>query len=67
MELSLNGAEKDVLYKLGKYGSQEDGDLPSKLGMESLIGKGFAEKDHSHDKPNFLTINGFMLYDNIFG
>ena len=57
----LNGAEIDVLYKLYHYGSQEDGNLPSKAGMSGLIGKGLAVKDYDfrHGHPNRLTIKGY--------
>ena len=62
----LSGAAKDTLYKLGKYGAQEDGNLPSKIGMMVLIGKGMAYKDCDLDKPNNLTENGFVQYKRLF-
>ena len=40
----LNGAEFDVFYKLFIHGPQEDGDLPSKVGMLGLMEKKLSEK-----------------------
>ena len=59
--IELNGAEIDVLYKLYRYGSQDDGDLPSKAGMVDLINKGLAIKDYEavFEKANRLTQKGY--------
>lgn len=59
--IELSGAAIDVLYKLYHYGSQEDGDLPSKSGMSDLIQKGLAIKnyDFRHGHPNRLTVEGY--------
>lgn len=65
--MSLTGAEIDTLYKLGKYGSQEDGDLPSKSGMYGLVAKGFAKQDYRFDKSNHITHLGIERYNRIFG
>jgi len=64
-EYTLNGGELDTLYKLFWYGSQDDGDLPSKGGMDGLIEKELALKDYGSpimeligSKPNTLTLHG---------
>jgi len=69
VDIKLSGAEKDVLFKLGKYGSQDDGDIPSKSGMNGLIQKGLAEKNYSviaPGKANFLNAAGHRAFDEFF-
>nr|WP_315467113.1 hypothetical protein [uncultured Undibacterium sp.] len=58
---SLSGGAKDVLIKLRKYRALDDGDLPSKSGMNELITIGLADKDYSLPKPNVLTIKGMSF------
>lgn len=65
--IELSGAEKDVVYKLGKYGAQNDGDLPSKSGMCGLVNKGLAEKNYMMPYPNFLNATGLRYFDELFG
>ena len=62
----LTGAEYDTLVKLIKYGAQDDGDLPSKSGMRSLIGKGLAGRDYLQKKANYATNKGVDLYNGIY-
>ena len=63
-EYDLSGAELDTFYKLFWFGSQEDGDLPSKSGMDGLIQKELAIKcfnllgDLIGEKPNSLNLHG---------
>lgn len=61
----LSGAEYDTLVKLIKYGSQDDGDLPSKSGMDELINKGLADKNYDLCKPNYATNKGVDLYNGL--
>lgn len=58
---SLSGGAKDVLLKLRKYRALDDGDLPSKSGMNELTTLGLADKDYSLPKPNVLTIKGMAF------
>lgn len=61
----LSGAAKDTLYKLGKYGNQDDGDLPSKCGMNELVELGLAFSDcQFFTKPHLLTLLGKQVYNN---
>lgn len=63
-EYFLTGAEMDVFYKLFWFGSQEDGDLPSKSGMDGLIDKELAVKCFNvlgeiiGENPNSLNLHG---------
>lgn len=63
-DYEMDGGELDTFYKLFWFGSQNDGDLPSKSGMAGLIEKGLATKNyHIRDifpglKPNSLSITG---------
>ena len=65
-DFDLDGGEVDTLYKLYWFGSQDDGDLPSKCGMDGLINKGLATKNYkareslgAEYKPNDLSITGY--------
>ena len=63
-EYELDGPELDTFYKLFWFGSQDDGDLPSKSGMAGLIEKELAVKSYRPlgeiigEKPNSLTLHG---------
>lgn len=63
-EYELDGGELDTFYKLFWFGSQDDGDLPSKSGMAGLIEKELAVKSYHPlgeiigEKPNILTLHG---------
>lgn len=59
---NLSGAEIDVLHKLGTYGPQEDGDLPSKAGAADLIELGYMVSDYSCKNNNQLTELGKAAY-----
>ena len=52
---TLSGAAFDVLHKLYFQGPQEDGDLPSKVGMSQLVELGLAKKDPAREGWNMLT------------
>lgn len=52
---TLSGAAFDVLNKLYFQGPQQDGDLPSKVGMAKLIELGLAKKDPNDAGNNMLT------------
>lgn len=52
---TLSGAAYDVLNKLYFQGPQQDGDLPSKVGMAKLIELGLAKKDPNDAGNNMLT------------
>jgi len=58
---TLLGAAQDVLAKLIKFRALDDGDLPSKSGMNDLIKMGLAEKDYSLPKPNVITAKGLLF------
>jgi len=58
---SFSGAELDTFTKLFWHGDQEDGDLPSKAGMEGLINKGLAKKDYAVEPPNRLSTMGLLV------
>ena len=63
-EYEMDGGELDTFYKLFWFGSQDDGDLPSKAGMDGLIEKELAIKNYGAlreligGKPNSLTLHG---------
>lgn len=65
--IKLDGSETDVLYRLGKYGACEDGDLPSKQGMAGLINKGLAIKDYNLPFANALTKLGNITFETMKG
>jgi len=52
---TLTGAAFDVLHQLYFQGPQEDGDLPSKVGMGQLVELGLAKKDPAREGWNMLT------------
>jgi len=60
----MSGGEIDTFHKLFWFGSQDDGDLPSKSGMAALIKKGLAVKNYElpklcpSERPNGLSIKG---------
>ncbi len=65
--VEISGAAIDVLYKLFYFGSQDDGDLPSKSGMSELINLGWAVKNYNipnvllGELPNSLSITGMKI------
>jgi hypothetical protein len=60
--MDLSGAAIDTLLALGTRGSLDDGDLPSKAGMNELIGQKLAMKNYDYALPNFLTTAGVNRY-----
>jgi hypothetical protein len=55
-KMALSGAEWDVLWCLFRNGATWDGNIPSKVGRNSLINKDLAYRDQGW---TILTIHGF--------
>lgn len=55
MKREFTGAEIDVLVKLYRFGPQEDGDIPSKAGRNSLCARGLVTHDR-HGMNSLTTV-----------
>lgn len=64
LAVELTGAEIDVLYALKKRGEVEIGDVPSKMGLRSLLSKGVATQ-LTGDKDQYFELSptGHRLFD----
>lgn len=65
----LTDSERDVLFKLVEEGPIADGDIPSKVGLSSLIDKGAATKVilAGKDGMNAATYYGGELFKKVVG
>lgn len=62
MNIELNGAELDALYQLAINGPLDSGDMPSKSGFSSLVGKGLAFRANGPSHLGCVSDDGMRYF-----